>query len=94
MVEPNENDVIETVSKEEIYKDTMLHEIVVELNEFVENSKTEEVHVIKPVLQVYNQVQTDYESFKDLYVDNKEALEKIKILEDRVKLYGATIKKT
>ena len=72
----------------------MLHEIVVELNEFVENSKTEEVHVIKPVLQVYNQVQTDYESFKDLYADHKKALEKIKILEDRVKLYGATIKKT
>ena len=45
------------------------------------------------MLQVDNQVQTYYESFKDLYVDNKEAREKIKILEDRVKLYGATIRK-
>ena len=45
------------------------------------------------MLQVDNQVQTDYESFKDLYADHKKALEKIKILEDRVKLYGATIRK-
>ena len=87
-----ESEVIETVDNEDMSKKAKRHE---NENEFVENdidSKAEEADVKIP-LKVDIQVQTDDESFKDIYVEHKEALEKIKLLEERVKLYGATIRK-
>ena len=92
--QPRKNsDVVEIVDKEETDKEATPHENVAKFYKLEDVDKsTEQVEARKPV-KVDAHVQTDDESFENIYVEHDEALKKIKSLEDKVNLYGATIRK-
>ena len=92
--QPRKNsDVVEIVDKEETDKEATPHENVAKFYKLEDVDKsTEQVEARKPV-KVDAHVQTDYESFENIYVEHDKALKKIKSLEDKVNLYRATIRK-
>ena len=78
----NVDAIDETNDKDKISKETLGNEEVVKFDEFVDN-ETEQVE-LRNTENVDLQVQTDNDSFVNSYGDHKEALEKVKKLEDNI----------